>query len=308
MKSIAMPTAVRQHGRTLLELLIALAIGLVIMLALGTVYLGTSSTTRQSTSVNRMSEDAAIVFKFIGDNLRMAGFSRPRALTLPGGPIIDGVKVTAPDRAFTGAAVRGCDHGFADSSVAFENLTCAADANQPAAIAIRFEGDELNTVPINGNPSDCLNQEVVDTLTSVLGPYHLIESRFATRSDGASGTPELTCGGNGSDTFSPQPLVQFVEDIQLRYGITSASQTSRDVARYVTAAEINALGGSVDHDWSRVVNVRICLVMRGQNRDQSDSSSYIGCDGNTAASDDGLARRAFTSVYALRNASDFLQP
>jgi len=297
-----------QRGRTLLELLIALAIGLVIMLALGTVYLGTSSTTRQSVSVNRMSEDAAIAFKLIGDDLRMAGFSRPRALTLPGGPIIDGVKLTAPDRAFTGAAVRGCDHGFANPAVAFENLTCAGDTDKPAAVAIRFEGDVVNTVAINDNPSDCLNREVTDTLTSVLGPYHLVESRFAASSGGSSGTPELSCGGNGSATFAAQPLVQFVEDIQMRYGITSASQVRRDVVRYVTAAEIDALGGTVDRDWSRVVNVRICLVMRSQNRDQSGSNSYIDCDGNTATSADGLARRAFTSVYALRNASDFLQP
>jgi len=52
----------RQHGRTLLELMIAITIGLVILLALGTVYLGTTRTSKQTTSVSRMSEDAAIAF------------------------------------------------------------------------------------------------------------------------------------------------------------------------------------------------------------------------------------------------------
>ena len=75
----------RQHGRTLLELMIAIAIGLVILLALGTVYLGTTRTNRQAGSVSRMSEDAAIAFSIMGSSLRMAGYSTPRALVLPGG-------------------------------------------------------------------------------------------------------------------------------------------------------------------------------------------------------------------------------
>ena len=33
--------------------------------------------------------------------------------------------------------------------------------------------------------------------------------------------------------------------------------------------------------------------------------TYVGCDGSSVAASDGYARRAFTSVFTLRNRSDF---
>lgn len=310
----------RQHGRTLLELMIAIAIGLVILLALGTVYVGTTRTNRQAGSVSRMSEDAAIAFSVMGGSLRMAGYSTPRALVLPGGALIGGVKRVAPDRNFTGAAVRGCDHGFVNAAATFDTLACqTADTTQPAAVAVRFEGDAFNTVPITVggivNPSDCLNQAVLaaNATPSAVDPaltFRLIESRF-TAKVGGSGTPELYCGGNGGNitppTFTPQPLMQFVDSVQLRYGVASDG-TSRDVTHYASSDEVDALAGTLEDKWSRVVNLRVCVVMRSQGADQAGAGNYIDCDGNSVASPDSHARRSFTAFYALRNRSGFLKP
>lgn len=304
-----------QAGRTLVELMIAIAIGLIILLALSTVYLGTTSTSRQSTTISRMSEDAAIAFNLVGGSLRAGGSSPPRVLVLPGGAIVGGATVEAPDRNFTGASVRGCDDGFTAETAkgAFDDLACNAGGNGPAAVAIRFEGDEWNTVPVGGKASDCLQHAVQSQVNSAIDPalqYTLVDSRFFVAASG-SGTPELKCAGNGgtgATIFNPEPLLELVEDVQLRYGV-AADGVSRDVQQYATAAEVDALGGaSVDANWSRVVNIRVCMVMRSQNRDQAGSGNYINCDGNSVASAGGFARRSFTSVYALRNRSGFLVP
>lgn len=314
--SLTLPTPRgRQQGRTLLELMIAITIGLVILLALGTVYLGTTRTSRQAGSVSRMSEDAAIAFSLMGSHLRMAGYSVPRALILPGGALIGGVKLTAPDRNFTGAAVRGCDHGFVDALAAFDALACqTADTTKPAAVAVRFEGDAFNTVPVTVggvvNPSDCLNQAVdaAKATPSAIDPalnFRLIDSRFTAKL-GGSGTPELYCGGNGGN-FTPQPLMQFVEGMQLRYGLANDGN-SRDVTHYATSDEVDALAGTLNDKWSRVVNLRVCVVMRSQGADQAGAGNYIDCNGSSVASPDSLARRSFTAFYALRNRSGFLKP
>lgn len=304
-----------QAGRTLLELMIAITIGLIILLALSTIYLGSTSTSRQSTTISRMSEDAAIAFNLVGGTLRAGGSSPPRVLVLPGGAIIGSAMVEAPDRNFTGASVRGCDHGFTAASAKgpFESLACAAGGSEPAAVAIRFEGDEWNTIPVSGKPSDCLQNAVQSQVDSAIDPalqYTLVDSRFFITSS-ANGTPELKCAGNGGTgaaVFNPEPLLEFIEDVQLRYGV-AGDGVSRDVRQYATAAEVDALGGgSVDANWSRVVNIRVCMVMRSQARDQAGSGSYIDCDGTSVASADGFARRSFTSVYALRNRSGFLIP
>jgi type IV pilus assembly protein PilW len=76
----------------------------------------------------------------------------------------------------------------------------------------------------------------------------------------------------------------------------------------MTAAQVEALPGDLDEKWSRVINLRICMVLESQVRDQAGPSNYIDCDGTSVASSDGLARKAFTTVYALRNRSGFLTP
>ncbi|MEG1203239.1 MAG: PilW family protein [Comamonas sp.] len=314
------------QGRTLLELMVAMAIGLVILASLGAVYVATTSAGRQSTSTSRMNEDASIAFYLLGGGVRMAGYSPPLMLVLPGGAIIDGVQKTAPDRNFVGAAIRGCDHGFVDARVAsFTNLACqTADTTRSAALAIRFEGDGFNTTPIantstTGAPpdaTDCLNQRVPQNTPSALSTiindaskdkYALVESRFTASSGGSSETPELKCGGNGGNSlFNPDPMTQFIENMQMRYGVAKDG-ASRDVAQYTTAAQVDAFSGGVDDRWSRVINVRICMVMRSQDK-QAGVMNYIDCDGESVNSVDGYARRAFTTFYALRNRSGFLTP
>jgi type IV pilus assembly protein PilW len=300
----------RQGGRTLLELLISITIGLIILAVLFAVYLATRSTSQQSATVSRMTEDAAIAFNMLGSSLKMAGYSGFRVLVLPGGALINGVKYVAPDRNFVGTAIRGCDFGFVDDAADFANLTCAPSGNS-AAFAIRFEGDLFSTVPVSGQPSDCLasginsniyHKSVVNTSIT----YPLVESRYSVLFDSRSSSSNLYCGGNGSDFYS-QPIVQLVKSMQIRYGVGGAPD-SRDVQQYMTAAQVEALPGDLDEKWSRVINLRICMVLESQVRDQAGPSNYIDCDGTSVASSDGLARKAFTTVYALRNRSGFLTP
>lgn len=306
-----------QRGYTLVELMVSMAIGLVILAALGVVYIGTTRTTKQAGIVSHMSEDAAVAFKYIGGYLRMAGYSMPAVLTVPGGALVGGVIAQAPDRAFSGAGVRGCDHGFDALSAAFDSTACATSGTGPAAISVRFEGDKFNTIPITTTvpgsasltlPSDCLNQQVAATAVSALGgTFSLVDSRFLGQNHGTSGNPELYCAGNGNGFASPQPLLESVEDIRISYGV-AASTISRDVAFYTNQQGVDALAGSVNDRWLRVVTVKVCLLMRSESRNQANNGDYIDCDGSFKSSADGLMRRAFTSVYGLRNRSSFLTP
>ncbi|SFU66926.1 type IV pilus assembly protein PilW [Polaromonas sp. YR568] len=298
-----------QRGRTLLELLISMVIGLVVVGAISVVYLATMSTSRQSSSTNRISEDAAMVMAILGNNLRMAGYSPPRAIFSPGGALVNGVKVTNPDRHFTGAGIRGCDFGFSSAANAkFDDLTCNPNAGSgQAAFVVRFEGDDVNTLAVGGNPSDCLTSGITaNTVSSYdASNYKLVESRFSVAIDPSSGTPELFCAGSGGAApFVRQPLMQFVEQMVIRYGIADDG-LSGNVVRYVTQTQLDALAGSVESRWSRVVNVKLCIVMRSEGRDQKGAGNYIDCAGNSVASANGLVRRSFTSVFALRNRADF---
>lgn len=303
-------TRTRQSGRTLIELMIAISLGLLILGAMLIVYLTTSSTSRQSTAVTRMNEDAAIALHYIGSSLRMAAFSFPRVNAPANAAMADGVKVTATERNFQGAGIRGCDNGFvAQSTTAFDALTCATTPGS-AAFAVRFEGDIRNTSPSGTNATDCQNRAVTGVTASDLDPsvnYTLIESRFFLQTSSASGTSELYCSGNGTGTmgtgaFSAQPLMQYVERMTVEYGIAEDA-LGRDVVRYVSAAAVDGLAGSVNDRWKRVVNVKVCIQMRSESPDQAGTGQYLDCAGAAQSSAGGLLRRAYSTVFTLRNRS-----
>ncbi|MBT2304583.1 PilW family protein [Variovorax paradoxus] len=303
----------RARGRTLLELLVAITIGLVVLGALIVVYLSTGASSRQATAISRMNEDAAIALDLLGSHLRMAGFSIPRHSVAPGAVMVDKVLISVPDRNFTGAAIRACDHGFANPTVAaFEDLACSDASTGAAAFALRFEGaDQAGSDGARAllSPNiDCLDQ-AVDAAEYTMGAlgesYPLVESRFVVGLNKSSGTTELSCGGNGKSSFGTQPIMQYVEDMTLRYGIAADGQ-GRDVVQYLdTAAEIDKLPETLDQRWSRVVTVRLCLLMRSAEPDPAGVGKYIDCGGQSASSSDGLIRRAYVSTIALRNRGGF---
>ena len=300
----------RQRGRTLLELMISISIGLVVIGAVFVVYLGTTASSRQSSANNRISEDAAIAMAILGNNLRMAGYSPPRALFSPGSALVDGVKAVVPDRHYVGPAIRGCDFGFSSAAnVAFDLITCNPSSSPgPAAFVVRYEGDSFNTIPISGNPSDCLTNGITaNTVSTYDGTsYKLVESRFSVDTSASNGTPELYCAGSGGAApFTRQPLMQFVENMAISYGIAE-DNLGGNVVRYVSQTQLDAITpGTTDSLWARVVSVKLCLVLRSETRDQNGGGNYIDCAGNSVASPNGFIRRSFTSVFALRNRADF---
>ena len=309
-KNIAYMAKTRQRGRTLLELMISISIGLVVIGAVFVVYLGTTASSRQSSANNRISEDAAIAMAILGNNLRMAGYSPPRALFSPGSALVDGVKAVVPDRHYVGPAIRGCDFGFSSAAnVAFDLITCNPSSNPgPAAFVVRYEGDLFNTIPISGNPSDCLTNGITANTVSTYDAtsYKLVESRFSVDTSASNGTPELYCSGSGGAApFTRQPLMQFVENMAISYGIAE-DNLGGNVVRYVSQTQLDAITpGTTDSLWARVVSVKLCLVLRSETRDQNGGGNYIDCAGNSVASPNGFIRRSFTSVFALRNRADF---
>ena len=298
-----------ENGFSLVELLIAMAIGLVVMGGLFAIYIGSAQGGRQSDSVTRMGEDATVALETLARYIVMAGYSWPVRFQPRNAVLFDGQIVQPPDSNFAGAGVRGCDGGFTSGSDkgAWENLACA-NGNGSDAISVRYEGDIYNTEPVANAlgvllPTDCLSQGVetnADSAVDATVKYTLIEARLFINQNS-----ELSCAGNaknssGAVTFAPQPLVSGVEKMQLRYGIANDS-TANQVAFFGNAATVDALGGSKDQNWGRVIVVRVCLQMVSPIADQLQPVPYTDCDGVRQTPRDNFLRRTFTTTVSLRN-------
>ncbi|WP_077003260.1 PilW family protein [Variovorax sp. KK3] len=297
------------RGRTLVELLVAITLGVILMGVLIATYLSTGVSSRQVTAISRMDEDAAVALNLISAQLRMAGFSVPRSGVAPASALVDGVQTLPPDRNFMGLGIRACDAGFEKSTVPFDELACASGTSGTAAFSVRYEGAKQDgkdpyqyLLPLN---EDCLSQAVKDdqfTMGSLGVAYPLVESRFFVVSGSTRGTADLACAGNGNAALTRQPMVQNVQEMRLRFGVASDDQSS-DVVQYLdNAAGVDALGADQVQNWSRVVTVRLCLLMRGAEPGPADAGDrYLDCDGGEVSASDGFLRRAYFTTVALRN-------
>ena len=298
----------RQAGFSLVELLVAMTLGLVMLAALGSLLSTSLQTNSQTSNSAQMTEEGGLALEFLARYVRMAGFSPPLANVSGVSVLVNGVQTQAVESAFTGAGLRGCDGGFTNATAAWDSLVCQTGTN--AAIALRFQGDLANTEPTALSlPTDCLAQAIANTAPSVFDntlQITVVEARFAVNS-----TAELVCGGNGN-AFIAQPLFGNIEGLRIRYGI-AADGRSTQVLRYVNAATADTLlladgsSASVDQRWSRVVSVKICLVVRAGTPDQSQPTPYVDCDEHTVTPSDKYLRRSISTVVTLRNRSALIQ-
>ncbi|WP_051236183.1 PilW family protein [Ottowia thiooxydans] len=318
----AYPTQMQKSnaGFTLLELLIALTIGLVILTAGLALYSSTSRGSQVSQYEAQLNEDGLVSLNLIQNQIKQAGYSQQIIPT--NGATISGN--------FFGIAVRGCDGGFSSETVAFGSLACTTGSGSDA-IAIRYQATPLNTYrTAGGAATNCIGNGITANAASQAAPapspapgtYALADNRYFVRT--SSGLPNLMCRGitnsiPATPTGDTQPLMPNVEEMQLLYGVASHPSaelaTSYDPMRhqiiaYLTATQIDALPSSsklpniTDDRWGRVLSVRICLLIRSEQpmRDvPTGGHAYKTCDNSDAAGTDGYLRRTFTTTVLLRN-------
>jgi type IV pilus assembly protein PilW len=328
------------QGATLIELMVALTIGLMITGAVLAAYQGASSADKTAEAQSRMNEDAQAALGILVQQLRMAGnnpdqpnrvdsatatlSSRRNPVYTPT-PTYAGYATVPASFAVSAFAIRGCDGVFGNVQTAsdIDHLSCAPGASTaPNAIAVSYEADRFNAVPTsvaNGSlPTDCLGKPLatitatVPTLSgAVLAPtevhYAVADNRFYIDSWGS--VPSLNCKGNGIDSIA-QALVENIEDLQFSYGVTgSTPAVAGRVAGYLTASELAtdaalALLANDAARWQKVVTVRVCIVARSQDPVVASalSARYIKCDGSLeTAPPDLRLRHAYSTTVVLRN-------
>ena len=306
-------------GRTLIELLIAMVIGLVIMGAALAIYSSTTGSSRSSEAAARLNENATITLGILQQQLRLGGYSS-----------IVGSPTYVIRKNFTGPGIRGCTGGFSGSSATatFAAITCNDDATKSDALVVRYEADISNTNPITNAsgtvlPSNCVSEGITATTASeatstlagavVLPSYTLADNRYYIKTVGTpSGGPELYCTGStglaGSVAFSrPVPIMEGVERIEVTYGV-AVSATGTVTTAYMAAQAIDTAYVADTNRWNRVISARICLQVR--STDTSDKTSvstlsttnkYYDCSNAQQTSTDGYLRRTYTSTVLLKN-------
>jgi type IV pilus assembly protein PilW len=287
-----------QAGFTLIELMVSLAIGMAVVGALLAAYFASFSSSRHSAAMTQIAEDATLALNVIRGQVAQAGYSK----------LINSATPPDMDRRSGVSWIFGCEGtGFTDPNAVNGAASCGATGTGPDAIEVAYEVIKggsgatagVNGVLVGGVPADCVGNAIAPTNPGV-NQWYLNDSKFYVNTT----TSTLYCHGPGTTSSDAAPLVDHVEDLQIRYGHSGAYWGKpgggwNQVLYYGTADQ-------TPPTWDTVAAVWICVQVRSAdkviNPDGSDPlGTYIGCDNVEKQSTDGYLHRTFSTTVVLQS-------
>lgn len=305
MKAVCTGSRHRQRGLSLVELIVAMVLGLLVVGGVLLAYLGSGVSSRQLRALAEMTQDAQMALSLMGRDIQMAGFVEPASVTGGATPTV------TPRLAFR--PVFGCDGEFADPNAGFQVSTCSATATaattaKHSTLEVNYQlSRQANVTNSSGEPVDCkgeaaqtqafLSGTQTTTLPFVSNRYYVGAPAGITVTESVSA---LYCA---SQTSNPAPLVDKVVQLRVFYGVSpnwSATDPSTwRPQRYVRAGDVGSA------EWpGNIVAVRLCVVIRSAEPvlRPEDPTGFLDCD--QTVDDTRLDRhmyRAFHSTVAIRN-------
>lgn len=315
-----------QQGRTLLELIIAMAIGLVIVAGVSSLYLSSSGVSRVANQVAVAEDGGQLAMFVIGDAIRMAGFGE-----------IVGSSATSRlgQTQFEGAQLAACSNGtFADPFASPPDLTCVA-GGPGDQLLVSYQSDNVKASS-QGALTDCLGQSPTSaadltTITRIASPS-AVQVPIATNVFWINANGQFACRGRYGVT--PQALVANTENFKVFFGFDNVRNGAGTTGvidlvpmarQWVTPAQVNAagfggpviLGSPQASPWDSVISVLVCIttvtnqtglttaaVTTRARCPETPEEVATGLDINSlplnATDTDGFIRRTVTQVFAVR--------
>lgn len=316
---LAAPAA-PQRGRSLIELLVAIALGLLILLGVGGLYLASQQSTRSATGLASSDNVGNVALGLIGASIRRAGYGEIAGAftSLPSGG-----EARLSSLLYQGRSLRGCS-GARFGSDNPDNACGTSAAGAPDAIGVWFQADNA-LASSQAATANCVGSALL--AVGVPAQYQGLMGATATinvvRNSFYVADNTLFCSDG---TSAGQPLLNGVEALKVFYGFddTAYANPAADmdpVARTLrTAADINSMPAPVPGTataltaWDYVVSATVCVLVRTEEQGvsaQGASATFRGCPQSVAqvldpasitetAASDGRIRRAYTQTFAVR--------
>lgn len=264
-------TAPKQRGLTLVELLIAMGLGVFLMGGILQVFLGSTKTNTVIEAQVNMQSNARFAYYSLGQHLRMAGY---KSTVLPNEWSADVELLTNQWRA-TGYPPGGIGGEFEAEAFIFGEEGGSGPSGQSDVLHIRSQGEA------DGSVLAC-DSTVIPEGIWVQQSFTLdVDGNFVCSVDG------------GANTL----LSQGLEEFQIQFGLSSSPEIAFQASQYLTASTVPA--GS----WNDVVTVKVAVLAASSNAPLNDAAvgPYQLLDHATAEYTDGKVRAPFEKSFRLRN-------
>ncbi len=270
-----------QKGLTLIEMLVALTLGLFVIASILQIFASTKQAYLLEEQNSRLQENGRFALDFLSRYIRMAGYRENR-------PVTTDTRLPLPqDAAFPTAGVFTGGNG---------QVLAGSDNNDPnsnnISITFRYQGSSDGVIDCFGR--QVLNNQMV-TNTFFLAP---------TDSNNPANDMSLRCQSTisapagGAPGPSTQPLVPGIADMQILYGV-QVNTGGGILEQYMNATNLNAQPNL----WNNVVRVRIALLLQSDNSITTQPQTYRFPPWNTVntTATDLRLRRVLSMTINIRN-------
>ncbi|MBY0467664.1 MAG: PilW family protein [Burkholderiaceae bacterium] len=326
----------RQAGLTLVELLVAVTLGLLVTLAaVAALLIGRQGFTSVDQS-SQLRENARFAASLIQRIVIQAGYESHRDGTVAsawryfcsgsGQPCgdINGDRnpgIVGFDNALVGSLTLPTGLVSDNRTSLCGSVTDTSCLNGDDILAVRYWGDSrAGAAAGDGSMINCSGANELDGTVPAYSIFHVARS--------ASGEPTLACTyRDATGAWQTVPLMQGVEGFQVLYGVDNVTETTAPPSgetgldgvpdRYLRASQLTVSGNTnaTMDNWRRVRSVRIGLLLRGDpgsavDRAASGRSYDVLGPGLTVGSDvgssldvlaDGRLRQSLVFTVHLRN-------
>jgi type IV pilus assembly protein PilW len=263
-----------ERGMSLIEIMVAMTIGLIILLVIGNLFIGSKQNYVSQDDASRTQENSRYSTLVLGRTLRLAGY---RADWHQSYDQIFGVGVTP---------IAGTDNTGANSS---------------DTIIVRFQGsgDASSTAGcVATNSCAGADSTVLDCLGNRIdrrmGTTAFVENQFQVRTGGANGGTSLFCSIDSGTNWVE--IVPDIQNMQVLYGEKTGSLPN--VERYLVA-------GAAGQNMNNVIGLRIALLHRSSNLSAAvpDTRTYNLAGTTVGPFNDARVRSVSNMTVGLRNRS-----
>ncbi len=325
-----------QHGFNLVELMVALVIGLMLLAGVLQIFLGSKKTFQMQEELGRIQQESRFALDTLSRELRMIGYQGcGGSTTLAPNVIADNDGDGVADLVFSADMLVD---GFDDGNGWFNPTAIARVAGSDV---IDFRYSDGNGAHLTGNMasdnanvqlshdpdnlqagdilmiSDCLNADIFaatsvsqssgnsrvtvahannrnldNRLSKAYGPDAMVmrvrhQSYFVGTEGGQPGLYRIDIDG------TPLRMVEGVEGMRVLYGENTDGNNKRTVNTYNSATDVL--------DWSRIVALRVALLLRSDNAIADDPQPYQYRYFADNAPADRFLRRELVLNINLRN-------
>ncbi len=267
----------RSSGFSLIELMIAMFIGLFLLTGIASSYLSSKKTTIQRNEFSVLEDNGRLALEFLSKSIEHTGYSPARKT-----PEFQFITAASP------VVVDNCSDGSVnvlDSSI----VKGTADNASGDSIGIVFYGDSNIFTDCTSTilPADCRLNPILTTSPFPDGAK--IYSSFYVDST----KDNLMCAGSRNSL--PEIIAEGVENVQYLYGVDMDDDDVIKVDRYVPASLVGTA-------WNNVVSVQIAVLVRSLKpvKNSNESKKFTLLD-KVVTKNDRYKRAVFSTTVYLRN-------